>query len=86
MSMEVHQSRVLKGGAKRTVRRIPGIPSPAPNRGKLDLHRQPEKGTAKFHGSKSCINNPSCCSDKGGVQVVVVGNVGCKRGWWCKGG
>ena len=30
-----------------------------------DLHQQSEKGTAKFHGSKSCGNNTNCGSDKG---------------------
>ena len=50
---------------------IPEIPSPAPNhRKKLDLHRQPEKGTAKFHGSKSWRNRsaylgPARCAYRG---------------------
>ena len=31
---------------------------------KLDLHRQTENGTAKFHGSPRCGTNTSCCSNR----------------------
>ena len=33
------------------------------HRKKIDLHKQPEHGTAKFHGS-SYRGNTTCCSDK----------------------
>jgi hypothetical protein len=41
----------------RTVIGIPKTPSPAPKRRKkLGIQGPPEKGTNKFHGSKSCGN------------------------------
>ena len=48
---------------------IPKIPSPAPNNSKkLDIQGPPEKGTAEFHGSKSCANNTYYCSNEGVSQ------------------
>jgi hypothetical protein len=44
---------------------IPKIPSPSQSQHKLGLHGKPENGTTQLHGSRSCGNNTSCCSDKG---------------------
>ena len=65
MSMEVHRSHLLKGGAKggsgiSIPHTIPGPDS----REKIDL-REPENGTAKFHGSETCGHSTSCCARQG---------------------
>ena len=48
------------------------IPSPKPQK-ELDFHGQPANRTTKFHSSRNCGNNTSCCS---GTGVVVA-----KGGW-----
>jgi len=48
------------------------IPSPESHE-KLGLHGNPQKATAKFHGSKSCRNNTLGCSDNGVVLAQGAG-------------
>jgi len=67
--VEVNQNHVLKGGKTWQYSNLHPwntISSPKAQE-KLDLHRQPEKRTAKFNSSNNCSTNTSCCSDKGVV-------------------
>ena len=71
MSMEVHQSHVLKGGVKVAGQSpaLPDILSPAPNQGKNLMCANNQKMVPpNFNDSEGCGPITSCCSDKGVVR------------------